>query len=287
MESTATGLENENLNPNANTNANHSPKKFAVLLVLLHGEIISKEPIDTDITIFKMASSAPCYVNVMEGAILNDLLEYWKKDMPVLFQHAKNYEDMKGYFHNLVMQSQQDVMGEMSHDPKRPYYKGILKNANIDYVNREYESNSYYDKNFIDDEENPLLDVVLFTKDNPPQYMLRNYIQGTSISTRTTARSIRLSEIMQKLKQEGYDGLFIYDTSCSVLNIKGAQDYANPRAKRAFTRNVIRAESTKRMRLGGKLRTRKLRKLRKMRRAKTRRNKRNLKNKSKKTRKNV
>jgi hypothetical protein len=265
---------NENIDPNSNS----TPKKLAILLILVHGEMTEEKQQQTiNGTIYKIASAAPCFVNLAYGEKLAELLTYWEKNVPGLFERAdNNYEDMKGLFHQLVMQSQMDVMKYLSHDPFLHRYKSTLKHANVSYVNRPFESNAYYDKLFIEDTEVPSLDVVVFTKDAPPEFILRGiktpFRASNRLGLRDPLKTVRLSQIINMLSERGYDGFLIYDTSCSVISPMNDE---TPREKRRFAREIVKTES-KKMRLGG--RKRKTRRIRK-----TRRRKRN----GKKTRKNI
>lgn len=260
-----------NINADPNTNAMPKmPKKLAILLILVHGEMTEdQQQQKVDGKIYKIASSAPCFINIEHGENLAKLLTYWEKNVPELFEHAdNNYEDMKGLFHQLVMQSQTDVMKYLSHDPSLDRYQEDLKHANVSYVNRPFESDTYYDKLFIEDTEVPSLDVVIFTKDAPPEFILRGikapFRASERLGLRDPSKTVRLSEIMKMLSDRGYDGFLIYDTSCSIISRMNDE---TPREKRRFAREIVKTES-KKMRLGGRRR-----KTRRIRKTKTRRRK--------------
>jgi len=269
------------LNQNELHNQNKEPKdnqpKFAVLLILTHGSIVDNEPIQTNINVFKMSSSVPCYSNIASQYDLSRLLDYWNKNMPFIFERTTSYEDMKNYFYQLVMQSQADVMKELSHDPARKAYKKELKNVNISHVNRPFESNYYYDKIFSQDLEFPELDVMLYTSDTPNEEaipLLKNFqilvklFEGqepTSIEI-LPMKKLVLSDIIDFLQKLGYDSVFIYDTSCSdFYNLINPSEKLTERSKRKMSREIVKVESTKRQRIGGKRKTKKRNKNKKLR----------------------
>jgi hypothetical protein len=272
-------LHNQNIKKINQTEShiqNKEPKdeqpKFAVLLILAHGSIVDVEPIQTDINIFKMSSSAPCYINIASQTDLLNLLDYWNNNMPFIFERATNYEDMKNYFYQLVMQSQSDVMKQLTHDPSRNAYKNRLKNVNLSQVNRPFESNYYYDKLFSADSEFPELDVMLYTSDTPdekPMPLLKSFeslvrlFEGQDPSTieESPMKNLALSDVIDFLKMLGYDSLFIYDTSCSnFYNLINPEEKLTERGKRQMSREIIKAETTKKQKIGGKRRNKTKRK---------------------------
>lgn len=271
--------ENNDDDHNITQNESHNEKqvkdnepKFAVLLILTHGSIVDNNPIKTNINIFKMSSSVPCYSNIASSNELLDLLDYWNKNMPFIFERGTNYENMKNYFYQLVMQSQYDVMKKLTHDPSRSVYKNELKNVNISHVNRPFESNYYYDKIFSEDLEFPLLDVMLYTSDTPyeePMPLLKKFellvklFEGEDPATIEILprKKIVLSDIIDFLQKLGYDSLFIYDTSCSdFYNLLNPSEKLSERSKRRMSREIVKVESTKRQKFGGKRKTKRKRK---------------------------
>lgn len=261
---------NENIKEiNQNKETKDNQPKFAVLLILTHGSIVDNEPIQTDINIFKMSSSVPCYSNIASQKELLNLLDYWDKNMPFIFERGINYEDMKNYFYQLVMQSQSDIMKELTHAPSRDVYKHELKNVNISHVNRPFESNYYYDKIFSEDLEYPELDVMLYTSDTPNEKampLLKNFqilvrlFQGEDPASIESVpmKNLVLSDVIDFLQNMGYDSLFIYDTSCSdFYNLINPREKLSERGKRKMSREIVKVESTKRQRIGGKRKTKK------------------------------